>query len=152
MLHLLHEGLDALRVALFTRELQYYMIPDRNLMTACGLEEEQKSTWISTITEMMNEGPSMIMRLPKIRQALIPHPEPFRWFNCRKMELDLLYLAQMNRVKLCRDENWVVDSSDVILHAIHRRMYETMSEVRLMMIIGGSGVHNMADVYNGPLM
>ncbi|KAH3709623.1 hypothetical protein DPMN_069087 [Dreissena polymorpha] len=68
------------------------------------------------------------------------------------MELDLLYLAQMNRVELCRDENWVVDSSDVIMHAIHRHMYETMSEVRLMIIIEGIEVHNMADVYNGLLM
>ncbi|KAH3869778.1 hypothetical protein DPMN_032949 [Dreissena polymorpha] len=77
LLHWLHEGLDALRVALITRELPYYKIPDRNLMAACGLDEEQQRIWISTITEMLNEGPRMILRLPKIRQALIAHPEPF---------------------------------------------------------------------------
>ncbi|KAH3885748.1 hypothetical protein DPMN_009745 [Dreissena polymorpha] len=64
MLYWLHEGLSALRVALFTRELPYYMIPDRNIMAASGLEEEQQSTWISTITEMMNKGAKMILRHP----------------------------------------------------------------------------------------
>ncbi|KAH3865254.1 hypothetical protein DPMN_028293 [Dreissena polymorpha] len=78
LLHWLHVALGALRVALNTRELPYYMIPDRNLMAASELDEEQQSLWISTIKEMINEGPRMILRLPKIRQALIAHPEPFR--------------------------------------------------------------------------
>ncbi|KAH3865260.1 hypothetical protein DPMN_028299 [Dreissena polymorpha] len=42
-------------------------------MAASGLEEEQQRTWISTITEMIDEGPKMILRLPKIRQAILNH-------------------------------------------------------------------------------
>ncbi|KAH3864953.1 hypothetical protein DPMN_027986 [Dreissena polymorpha] len=43
------------------------MIPERNLMAACGLNGEQKRIWVATITEMMKDGPKLIFRLPKIR-------------------------------------------------------------------------------------
>ncbi|XP_052267560.1 uncharacterized protein LOC127869223 [Dreissena polymorpha] len=147
LLHWLHEGLDALRFALVTRELPYYMIPDRNLMAACELEEAQQRTWISTISEMMNEGPRMILRLSKIRQALIVHPEPFRWYNTRRMELELLTLIDLNRRAVCMDENWVTDETDVILQALERRQNEIVGEVFLRMITEGSRVNNLADVY-----
>ncbi|KAH3875677.1 hypothetical protein DPMN_038951 [Dreissena polymorpha] len=146
LLHWLHEGLDALRFALVTRELPYYMIPDRNLMAACELEEAQQRTWISTISEMMNEGPRMILRLSKIRQALIGHPEPFRWYNTRRMGLELLHLIEMNRLVVCTDENWVCDETDVILQALDRRKKEIVREVRLRMIMEGSRVSSSTGV------
>ncbi|KAH3875835.1 hypothetical protein DPMN_039115 [Dreissena polymorpha] len=129
MLHWLHGGLGALRVALVTRELPYYMIPNRNLMTACALEEEQQRTWIVTITEMMDEGPWMILRLPKIRQALIAHPEPFRWYTRRRTEMELQRLMIMNRLLLSMDENWVFDETDVTLQTLMRPMDEIVREV-----------------------
>ncbi|KAH3812212.1 hypothetical protein DPMN_140636 [Dreissena polymorpha] len=78
LLHWLRKGLCAVREALETLKLPYYMIPKRNLIENCGLENEQKRVWISTLTDLINEGPIMILRLPKIRHALIAHPEPLR--------------------------------------------------------------------------
>ncbi|XP_052263977.1 uncharacterized protein LOC127867072 [Dreissena polymorpha] len=152
LLHWLLEGLNALRVALVTRELPYYMIPDRNLMAASGLEEEQRCTWISTISEMLNEGPRMILRLPKIRQGIVAHPEPFRWYNGRRIELEMLVLMWQIRELLCIDANWKIDESDVTLLAIKRRENEIVREVCMRMILEGSRDINMQDVYNGMLM
>ncbi|KAH3708383.1 hypothetical protein DPMN_067832 [Dreissena polymorpha] len=155
LLHWLHEGLDALRVALVNRELPYYMIPDRNLMAACGLEQEQKNTWISTITEMMDEGPRMILRLPKIRQAIIAHPEPFRWYSRKRMELELWWLMFKKSEALCRDENMMLDRTDDILHAIKRRIDEICYEVGLRMFmegIRGSRVNELKNVRISMLM
>ncbi|KAH3865499.1 hypothetical protein DPMN_028538 [Dreissena polymorpha] len=147
------EGLNALRVALVTRELPYYMIPDRNLMAASGLEEELQRTWISTITEMINEGPRVILRLPKIRQATVAHPEPFRWYNGRRIELEMLNLvADIRRTNLCEDENWEIDESDFTLLAITRRNDVIVTEVGLVMILEGSRVINKEDVYDRMLM
>ncbi|KAH3865374.1 hypothetical protein DPMN_028413 [Dreissena polymorpha] len=71
------------------------MIPERNLMATSGLDKEQQRTWISTITEMINEGPRMIRRLQKIRQARTAHPEPSRWNSRRRIELELLQLMHI---------------------------------------------------------
>ncbi|XP_052265687.1 uncharacterized protein LOC127868115 [Dreissena polymorpha] len=152
MLHWLHEGLDALRVALVTRELPYYMIPNRNLMAACGLEEEQQRTWIATLTEMMDEGPRMILRLPKIRQVLIAHPEPFRWYTRRRTEIELLRLMIMNRMALCMDENGEVDETHVTLQTLHNRENMILREFYLRMSMEGSRVNNLNDVLEGMLM
>ncbi|XP_052268873.1 uncharacterized protein LOC127870285 [Dreissena polymorpha] len=146
LLHWLHVALDALRVALDTRELPNYMIPDRNLMAASELDGEQQSSWISTITEMINEGPRMILRLPKIRQALIAHPEPFRWYIRRILELELLMLMNNNRMILCGDESGKVDETDAILQALFR-----VQEVCLRMRMGGSRVIN-ADAISDRIM
>ncbi|KAH3865493.1 hypothetical protein DPMN_028532 [Dreissena polymorpha] len=151
LLHWLLEGLNALRVALVTRELPYYMIPDRNLMAASGLEEEQRCTWISTISEMLNEGPRMILRLPKIRQGIVAHPEPFRWYNGKRIEFEMLLLMGLMRAFLM-DENLVPDQSDVTMLAIKRRSDEIAAVVYLRMIFEGSRDINMQDVWNGMLM
>ncbi|KAH3865548.1 hypothetical protein DPMN_028588 [Dreissena polymorpha] len=129
ILQWLHEALDALRVALITLELPYYMIPERNLMATSGLDEEQQRTWISTITDMLHEGPRVILRLPKIRQCIVAHPEPFRWYSGRRIELEMLTLMLMNRVVICMDENGEVDDTDAILQAFKRRLNEVITDV-----------------------
>ncbi|KAH3690203.1 hypothetical protein DPMN_194003 [Dreissena polymorpha] len=151
LLHWLHVALGALRVALNTRELPYYMIPDRNLMAASELDEEQQSLWISTIKEMINEGPRMILRLPKIRQALIAHLEPFRWYIRRRMELELLMLMNTNRMILCGDKSGEVDETDAILQALFKRMNEVIKEVCVRMRLEGSRVIN-ADAISDRIM
>ncbi|KAH3708341.1 hypothetical protein DPMN_067789 [Dreissena polymorpha] len=152
MLHWFQEGLNALRVALFTRELPYYMIPEINLLAACGLEEEQQRTWISTITEMINEGPRVILRLPKIRQVLIAHPEPFRWYSRRRMELEIMELIINNYLRI--DENGALDlsDSDENVQALIRRQMKIMMEVFYRMISEGSRVNCLNDVFDRMLM
>ncbi|KAH3875139.1 hypothetical protein DPMN_038402 [Dreissena polymorpha] len=54
-------------------------------MAACGLDEKQKDTWVETITDMMNEGSQIILRLPKIRRARISHPEPTMWYSKKRV-------------------------------------------------------------------
>ncbi|KAH3865627.1 hypothetical protein DPMN_028669 [Dreissena polymorpha] len=71
---------------------------------------------------MINEGPRMILRLPKIRQSLIAHPEPFLWYIRGRMELELLMLMNNNIMILCGDESGEVDETDAILQASFRRM------------------------------
>ncbi|KAH3865510.1 hypothetical protein DPMN_028549 [Dreissena polymorpha] len=147
------EGLNALRVALVTRELPYYMIPDRNLMAASGLEEEQQRTWISTITEMINEGPRVILRLPKIRQGIVAHPDKlFRLYCGTKIELEMLILKRVKREGCCTDENFVVDESDVTLLAIERRIQTIMKAVHIMMALEGSRDINIQDVFHRLMM
>ncbi|KAH3865162.1 uncharacterized protein LOC127869735 [Dreissena polymorpha] len=142
LLQWLHEALDALRVALITLELPYYMIPERNLMATSGLDEEQQRTWISTITDMLNEGPRVILRLPKIRQCIVAHPEPLRWYSGRRIEVELLCLMRMNREAICMDENGEVDHTDAIWQALKRRMDEVTTDVGVRMIMEGSRVIN----------
>ncbi|XP_052223316.1 uncharacterized protein LOC127839152 isoform X1 [Dreissena polymorpha] len=147
MFHWLHEGLYALRVALDTKELPYYMIPGRNLMAACALDHEQKRSWIATIDEMIAEGPRMILRLPKIRQAIIAHPEPLRWYSGRRIEMEMLELIYMNRRALGMDEE-----TDVIMQAINSRQVEILREVGMRMIMEGTRVNDIRNVWNSMLM
>ncbi|KAH3875360.1 uncharacterized protein LOC127869394 [Dreissena polymorpha] len=152
ILQWLHEALDALRVALITLELPYYMIPERNLMATSGLDEEQQRTWISTITDMLNEGPKMILRLPKIRKAIIAHPEPLRWYSGWRIELELLLLMRFNRAVICSDENGKVDHTDAIMQALDRRINEVDTDVGMRMIMEGSRVTNADAIFNRILM
>ncbi|KAH3869104.1 hypothetical protein DPMN_032263 [Dreissena polymorpha] len=94
----IRESLLELRTALSKKHLQYYMIPDRNLMAANGLTDEQGRLWIATITDMIHEGPNMILRLPMIRQAIISHPEPLLWYNRTRIELEIIVLEVIKSV------------------------------------------------------
>ncbi|KAH3791586.1 hypothetical protein DPMN_145074 [Dreissena polymorpha] len=106
------------------------MIPERNLMAACALEHEQKLSWIATINDMMTEGPMMILRLPKIRQANIAHPESLRWYSGRKREMEMLGLICPNRIAFGFDVE-----TDVIIQALDRRITEIVREVSMKMIM-----------------
>ncbi|KAH3793811.1 hypothetical protein DPMN_147333 [Dreissena polymorpha] len=79
---------------------------------------------------MMTEGPRIILRLPKIRQAIIAHPEPLRLYSGRKIEMEMLRLITMNRVTLSMDED-----TDVIMQALLRRHQKILREVRMKMIM-----------------
>ncbi|XP_052223808.1 uncharacterized protein LOC127839464 isoform X2 [Dreissena polymorpha] len=147
LFHWLHEGLYALRVAIDTKELPYYMIPGRNLMAACALDHEQKRSWIATIDEMMTEGPRMILRLPKIRQAINAHPEPLRWYSGRKIEMELLWLICMNRMALGMDKE-----TDVIMQAVRRRQSEIGMDVIMNMMMEGGRVNNHRNVWTSMMM
>ncbi|KAH3734262.1 hypothetical protein DPMN_040701 [Dreissena polymorpha] len=152
LIHWLHDALGTLRTAIFSTQLPYYMIPERNLMAGCGLQEEQRRKWVADITEMLEEGPRMILRLPKIRQAIICHPEPLLWFSRRRMELEMLGLEWFNRAAKCSDENGVCDFSDFILQEIGRRMSEIDIEVRLRMYMEGNIVNDRVDIISRILM
>ncbi|XP_052222125.1 uncharacterized protein LOC127838413 isoform X2 [Dreissena polymorpha] len=147
LFHWLYEGLYALRVAIDTKELPYYMIPGRNLMAACALDHEQKRSWIATIDEMMTEGPRMILRLPIIRQAINAHPEPLRWYSGRKIEYEMLQLICMNRFALGMDEE-----TDVIIQAVGSRQKEIVREVMMRMIMEGARVNDIRNVWISMLM
>ncbi|KAH3865560.1 hypothetical protein DPMN_028600 [Dreissena polymorpha] len=152
LLQWLHEALDALRVALITLELPYYMIPERNLMATSGLDRKQQRTWISTITDMLHEGPRVILRLPKIRQCIVAHPEPLRWYSGRRIELELVWLMRMNRGFICSDENGKVDDTDAIVQALKRRINEVLTDVGVRMRMEGSRVINAQAIFDRILM
>ncbi|KAH3875146.1 hypothetical protein DPMN_038409 [Dreissena polymorpha] len=98
-------------------------------MEACGLDAEQKRTWAKTITDMMDEGPKILLRLPKIRKAIISYPEPLIWYIKRKLDLELLQMKCWIRCMQCMGENRVVNTSDSVLTLIAGRQIETLNEV-----------------------
>ncbi|KAH3734244.1 hypothetical protein DPMN_040683 [Dreissena polymorpha] len=87
---------------------------------------------------MMEEGPSVILRLPKIRQAIIGHPEPLLWFSKRRMILEMIDLEWRLRIGQCRDENGVCDYSDIILQKLKRRRASILKIVGIRMFMEGS--------------
>ncbi|XP_052237135.1 uncharacterized protein LOC127848616 isoform X2 [Dreissena polymorpha] len=140
------KGLGELRTVLITKHLPYYMMPERNLMAACGLEVEQQRSWVSTISDMINEGPRVILRLTSIRKVIISHPEPLLWYNRKRIELELLMLKYMNRRLHCSDESSITDENDFMLKEISRRQSEIVREVVMRMHLEGSFVYDLHDV------
>ncbi|KAH3865416.1 hypothetical protein DPMN_028455 [Dreissena polymorpha] len=100
---------------------------------------------------MLHEGPRVILRLPKIRQCIVAHPEPFRWFSGRRIELELLELMRMNRAVICRDENGEFDYTDAIMQALERRINEVITDVCVRMRMEGSRFIN-ADAISDRIM
>ncbi|KAH3875206.1 hypothetical protein DPMN_038469 [Dreissena polymorpha] len=148
----IREGLEKLRTAILKIELPYYMIPERNLMAACGLDDGQKCTWVNTITDMMNEGSNTLLRLPRIRKAIISHPEPLMWYNKKRIEIELLLLKLWTRLEQCKDENGVVNMSDPMLQALYSRRCELVIEVHTRMNREGSRLNDLDEIYYMMLM
>ncbi|KAH3733082.1 hypothetical protein DPMN_039506 [Dreissena polymorpha] len=138
-LYWLHDGLRDLKTAIVTQQLSYYMIPERNLMAASGLQDKQQSKWVADITDMMDEGPNVILRLPKIRQAIVASPEPMLWFSKIRMEFEMLCLENLiNRIGQ--------DEHNAILQQIMRRQVEILMEVVQRMLIDGCDVNDLHDI------
>lgn len=126
------------------------MISDRNLMEDCGIAEEQQHTWIATITDMIDDGPKLILRLPNIRSVIISHTEPQMWYSKKATEFELLNLMYRNRCVQCKHENGV--DSDPMIQAMLRRMDEILREVCQRMNCEGSHVHDLLEIYKMMLM
>ncbi|KAH3733310.1 hypothetical protein DPMN_039736 [Dreissena polymorpha] len=95
---------------------------------------------------MMEEGPNVILRLPKIRKAIVASPEPMVWYSKKKMELELLYLEWVNRVTQCTDENQKVDDSDFIIQAIAMRNIEILIEMSQRMRHEGIDINDLSSI------
>ncbi|KAH3850094.1 hypothetical protein DPMN_092500 [Dreissena polymorpha] len=120
------------------------MIPERNLMSACGLEDALQHKWVADITDMMDAGPRVILRLPKIQQAIICHPEPLLWFSRTRMELEMLALEAMNRTMQRGDKNGV--PSDFVGAMILMRQIKLSTEVALRMLQDGRSLNDLNDI------
>ncbi|KAH3694399.1 hypothetical protein DPMN_081839 [Dreissena polymorpha] len=138
LFHWLHEGLDILRTAISTRQLPYYMIPERNLMATSGLSNEQQLLWGRTIKDMMEEGPRILLRLDKFRKAVIGYPEPLLWYSKMRTELEMWQLKLFNRQLQCEVTNSMVFETDTIVQTCIKRTNEIQQEVAWRMGIDGS--------------
>ncbi|KAH3874550.1 hypothetical protein DPMN_037796 [Dreissena polymorpha] len=148
LFHWLLEGLGILRTAISFSQLPYYMIPERNLMTERRLDVEQQHVFVSSITNMIDEGPRILMRLKKVRQAVICHPEPLLWYSTMRTELEMLDLELMFRLTQCTDENLMVDETVSIIHACAIRQGYIAREVLCRMRLEGSSVNDVIKVLN----
>ncbi|XP_052258689.1 uncharacterized protein LOC127863309 isoform X2 [Dreissena polymorpha] len=144
LFHWLHEGLDILRIAIFESQLPYHFIPERNLMAKRGHDVEQQRVLVRSITDMINEGPRMLLRLKKVRHAIVCHPEPLLWYSKRRTELELLKLEYTNRrLKCFKDENFMMYDFDIIGKALAVRMSEILLEVLRRMPFEGNSVNDL---------
>ncbi|XP_052241519.1 uncharacterized protein LOC127851706 isoform X2 [Dreissena polymorpha] len=150
--HWLHAGLRELKTAIATQQLSYNMIPERNLMAGSDLQDQQKSQWLTDITNMMAEGPRVILRLPKIRKAVVASPEPMLWFSKKRMELEMLFVEFWNRRTYSLSEDLVPDEYDDIQHEISRRMRKLMVEVAQRMHVEGCAVYDLWAIQKRMLM
>ncbi|XP_052220691.1 uncharacterized protein LOC127837546 isoform X2 [Dreissena polymorpha] len=139
LLHWLHDGLRELRTAIAKKHMPYYMIPERNLMEACGINNRLHRKWVADITDMLEEGPGVILRLEKIRKAIVGSPEPMLWYSKTRMELEML----------CIEET--LTYSDFVLNSIRFRRREVLKEVRQRMIQEGGSVNNLLKFVNAML-
>ena len=121
-------------------------------MAASGLQAKQQNKWVADITDMMAEGPRVILILPKIRKAIVASPEPMLWFSKKRMELEMLQLEGLSIGARGSDENGAEAKSDAIRQAIRRRMDEILMEVGLWMIEEGCAVNDLLDIRDIMLM
>ncbi|KAH3784178.1 hypothetical protein DPMN_162130 [Dreissena polymorpha] len=121
-------------------------------MEGCVIEEEQRRSWVSILTDIIDEGPHMVLRLPKIRQAILSHPDPLLWFCKKRLELELLCLKLMVRIEQCKDENGSINWSDTVLQATAKRRAEILREVHQRMCSDGSRVYDMDEIDTSMLM
>ncbi|KAH3874548.1 hypothetical protein DPMN_037794 [Dreissena polymorpha] len=128
-------------------QLPYYMTPDRNLMTERGLKFEQQRVLVSFITEIIEEGPIILLRLNKIRQAVIGHPEQLLWYSKFRTELEMVHYKYDNRIIRCVDSNFMVDETDTIVQACDKRINEMLLEVLCHMRLEGSSVNDVNKVF-----
>lgn len=91
--------------------LPYYMIPERNLL-AGKFKISEKRKLSSLISQLLSEGPCLIQRCPKIRDALYViygKPELLSAYSMRRNELEILKLCHMI---LALSKQYGADTSD----------------------------------------
>ncbi|XP_052238071.1 uncharacterized protein LOC127849511 isoform X2 [Dreissena polymorpha] len=152
LLYWLHDGLKKLRTAIEKKRLCYYMIPERNLMEACGMHDYQQHKWVADITDMLEEGPNVFLRLKKLRKAIVASPEPMMWFSKKRMELEMLRLEYRNRSMQCTDEHGKVEYSDFMLKKIENRIFDVINEVKVVAILNDSYINELPDIGHRMLM
>ncbi|KAH3705532.1 hypothetical protein DPMN_080609 [Dreissena polymorpha] len=128
------------------------MIPERNLMEACDINNKLHRKWVADITDMLEEGPGVVLRLEKIRKAIVGSPEPMLWYSKKRMELEMLYLESLKRTAEFRDVNDMLNNSDFVLNSIRFRLEEILIEVRQRTIQEGCSVHDLECISNAMLM
>ncbi|KAH3693190.1 hypothetical protein DPMN_192592 [Dreissena polymorpha] len=101
---------------------------------------------------MMDAGPRVILRLRKIRKAIIASPEPMLWFSKTMMELEMVHQAWMNLRAECTAYKAVVDTSDFILEALDRRRLEILIELRQRIFLDGNYVNDLYSLCTRILM
>ncbi|KAH3864967.1 hypothetical protein DPMN_028000 [Dreissena polymorpha] len=99
----------------------YYMIPERNLIAASELSNEQQLLWVRIITDMMEEGPRLLLRLKTFRQAIVGYPEPLIWYSKMRTEMEMWMLELYNRLMEIMDTNSMVDETDTIVQTCRKR-------------------------------
>ncbi|XP_052788442.1 uncharacterized protein LOC128223188 [Mya arenaria] len=87
--------LKSLQDAIKSNDLPYYMIPDRNLLTG-RINPEQQRQLIEKLEELIEEGPSVILRCPKVCAALQMSLVELTKKGCWKDKIEKLYLERMN--------------------------------------------------------
>ncbi|KAH3724030.1 hypothetical protein DPMN_049832 [Dreissena polymorpha] len=105
--------MEELRTAIATQNLAYYMIPERNLMSACGLESEQQRAWVETLTDMLNEGPMVILRFKKIMQAFNSHIEQLIWYSKIRTECEMLLFVFIHESLQCWQSKILEKEGDI---------------------------------------
>ncbi|KAH3864913.1 hypothetical protein DPMN_027946 [Dreissena polymorpha] len=143
LFHWLHEGLDILRTAISTRHLHYYMIPERNLLATSDLSNEQQLLWVGTIKVIIEEGPRMLLRLPKFRKTINGYPQPFLWYSKMRTEMNMWQLESFKGRIHCMVTNSMVDETDTILQTCKKRTSEIGIEVLRRMVLKGRSVDDV---------
>ncbi|KAH3864957.1 hypothetical protein DPMN_027990 [Dreissena polymorpha] len=121
----------------------YYMIPERNLIVASELSNEQQLLWVRIITDMMEEGPRLLLRLKTFRQAIIGYPEPLIWYSKMRTEMEMWMLELYNRLMEIMDTNSMVDETDTIVQTCRKRTTKIRRGVLWRMDLEGSTVNGI---------
>ncbi|KAH3733564.1 hypothetical protein DPMN_039993 [Dreissena polymorpha] len=115
---------------------------------------------------MMAESPRVILRLPKIRKAVVASQEPMLRFSKIRIELEMLKLERWEKILKWRKENGIpdesdlkrlndngmLDESDAILQEIMRRRGKILMELEQLINMEGSDVNDMNGIEKRILM
>ncbi|KAH3868951.1 hypothetical protein DPMN_032106 [Dreissena polymorpha] len=90
--------------------------------------EDQKHTWIEIISDVIDEGPRVLLRLLKMRRAVIANIESLFWYSRVKTELGMLNLLCASI--LCQDvlEELTCSQEEVQLSTISHNGKEAKRE------------------------
>ncbi|XP_052790656.1 uncharacterized protein LOC128224719 [Mya arenaria] len=84
-----------LQDAIKANHLPFYMLPDRNLLIG-RINPEQQQLLIEKLGDLIEEGPRVILRCPKVSKALEMSPAELAKKNRWREKLEKLWLEGMN--------------------------------------------------------